>query len=118
MSISLIIQEEEHEQENMVNETPISMEISMENNCSMLYEKHRTEIKLTLLCNIKELLRICEYYGIKTLSKHKKEEIIKKICLFEKDEKNSEIVKERNIMWERMEELMKNPKMKKYIVWS
>jgi hypothetical protein len=70
---------------------------------------------------VKDLLKICEYYGIEKnikSSKCKKQDIISTIVYFESVPSNYGIVKTRNIMWAYMSELMNNTKMKKYVIWN
>jgi hypothetical protein len=71
--------------------------------------------------NIKELLKICEYYDIeKTIksSKCKKQDIISTIIYFESLPENYNIVDRRNKMWAYMTELYNDKKMKKYVIWK
>ena len=71
--------------------------------------------------NIKDLLKICNYYGIEKnikLSKCKKQDIISTIIYFESLLENFELVQKRNKMWAYMTELYNDSKMKKYIIWS
>jgi hypothetical protein len=70
---------------------------------------------------IKDLLKICEFYGIDKyikMSKCKKRDIIETIVYFENLPENEEIVQKRNIMWAYITELMNEPKMKKYVIWN
>ena len=70
--------------------------------------------------NVKELLKICQYYGIdKNIksSKCKKQDIISTIIYFESLPENYAIVQKRNIMWAYMNELINDQKMKKYLIW-
>ena len=70
---------------------------------------------------IKDLLKICDYYGLEKnikSSKCKKQDIISTIIYFESLPENYEIVQKRNIMWAYMGELMNDSKMKKYIFWN
>jgi hypothetical protein len=72
-------------------------------------------------CNINELLKICDYYGLikyVKMAKYKKNDIIQSILLFESDEHNNEIVQRRYTMWHYMSELTKDSCMKKYIIWK
>jgi len=72
------------------------------------------------ICTVKELWKICQYYGIdkelKT-AKCKKSDIIEAIILFEQLPENYEIVYQRNKMWACLKELLAEPKMSKYIIW-
>jgi hypothetical protein len=71
--------------------------------------------------SIKELLKICNYYGIDKnirTSKCKKQDIISTIIYFESLTENYLIVQERNLMWAYMTELFNDSKMKKYVIWK
>jgi len=71
--------------------------------------------------SIKELLKICNYYGIDKnirTSKCKKQDIISTIVYFESLTENYLIVQERNLMWAYMTELFNDSKMKKYVIWK
>lgn len=70
---------------------------------------------------VKELLKICKYYGIdKNIksTKCKKQDIISAIIFFENLPENFEIVFQRNKMWSYMNELKMDVKMKQYILWN
>lgn len=71
--------------------------------------------------NIKQLLVICDYYGISKIiikiNKMKKQDIIEQIILFEKDADNIETVQKRKQMWYYMNELKNDKFMKKFILW-
>ena len=69
---------------------------------------------------IKELLLICEYYGIsKELKQNKcnKEEIINVLIHFENNLENIEIVLRRQQMWNYINTLKMDKFMKKYVLW-
>jgi len=69
---------------------------------------------------VKELMKICQYYGIaKNIksSKCKKSDIISTIIYFENCGENIEIVNNRHKMWAYMTELINDPKMKQYLLW-
>ena len=68
----------------------------------------------------KELLLICEYYGISKQMKNnkcKKEEIIFHIVSFESNPINTDTVFQRKNMWFYMNELKNDKIMKKYVLW-
>lgn len=70
---------------------------------------------------VKELLKICKYYGIdKNIKglKCKKEDIIDTIIFFENLPENFDIVFQRNKMWTYMNEIKMDSKMKQYIIWN
>jgi hypothetical protein len=68
---------------------------------------------------VKQLMQICEYYGISKnmkLTKANKDEIINNIVLFENDPCNYDIVIKRNLMWHYIKELKSDKFMKKFIL--
>jgi hypothetical protein len=70
--------------------------------------------------NVKQLLLICEYYGIvKTVkaNKFKKDEIISFLLEFEENPENYLIVYKRKQLWFFMNELKNDKFMKKYLLW-
>ena len=69
---------------------------------------------------VKELLIICDYYGLsKELkqSKCNKEQIIEILVSFESDPNNSDIIFKRQNMWFYMNELKNDKFMKKFLIW-
>jgi len=70
--------------------------------------------------NVKELMLICDYYGLLKEVKNnklKKQEIILFLLDFEENTDNSLIVYKRKQLWYFMEELKNDKFMKKYIMW-
>jgi len=69
---------------------------------------------------VRQLLQICDYYGIaKGLKTNKctKDEIICLLVDFEDDVENYSIVSQRRTMWFYIEELKNDKFMKKFIFW-
>ena len=69
---------------------------------------------------VKELLLICEYYGIAKelkLNKCNKEQIIYFLVDFESNIMNSEIFCKRQNLWFYMNEIKNDKFMKKYVIW-
>lgn len=78
------------------------------NNDYLFYKEH----------NIKELLKICDFYNIiLKKSQIKKEFLINIIINFENNISNLLIVEKRIQNWNYIYELMYDNKMKKYILW-
>lgn len=68
--------------------------------------------------NVKELLKVCEYYGIiKEAQKCKKLGLIYNIVLFESNDMNYDVVLKRKQMWHYMNELKQDKFMKRHILW-
>jgi hypothetical protein len=71
-------------------------------------------------CNVKELLKICQYYDIaknNKITKCKRQDLINIIVWFENLAENYDIVCQRNKMWSYIAELNNDSKMKKYLLW-
>jgi len=69
---------------------------------------------------VRQLLQICDYYGIsKGLKTNKctKDEIICLLVGFEENAENYEIVSRRRLMWFYIEELKSDKYMKKFLFW-
>ena len=68
---------------------------------------------------VKQLMQICEYYGISKnmkSAKANKEDIINNIVLFENNPDNYSIVIKRKLMWYYIEELKSDKFMKKFVL--
>jgi len=71
--------------------------------------------------NVKQLLLICDYYGLSKdvkVNKLKKQDVIEQIILFENNTDNIAVVIKRKEMWYFMNELKHDKFMKKFIIWS
>ena len=78
-------------------------------------------VEYTVEYTVKDLLKICQFYGIDKdikASKCKKQDIVSTIVFFESLPENEDIVKNRYKMWTYISELINDPKMKKYIIWT
>ena len=64
----------------------------------------------------KQLVIICEYYGL-LKSKLKKQEMIEQILHFENDSLNKKVTTTRYKIWNVMDKLKQDKIMKKYIIW-
>lgn len=70
---------------------------------------------------LKDLMKICQYYNISKnikASKCKKQDIVATIVYFESCIENYDIVQQRHKMWSHMMDLMADPKMRCYLLWS
>jgi len=69
---------------------------------------------------VKKLFLISDYYGLSKqikANKGNKLDIIYAIVIFENDDKNEEIVFNRQKYWTYMEELSSDPFMKNFVLW-
>jgi len=101
------------------------------NNSSTLYEEDDilSETKnYELNYTIKQLLLICDYYGITKQAKNceyygakartmKKNDIISLIIMFEKNINNIEIVMKRKELWFYLDTLKADKILKRFIIW-
>ena len=123
--------EEEFDFENFVKEmdelTKDDTLVINYNNPELLYYVEKSvfanedEIYYSEKYTIKDLMKICCYYGIdKNIksSKCRKQDIISTIVFFEGQPENAEIVYKRHNMWAYMTELIADPKMRGYLLWS
>jgi hypothetical protein len=70
---------------------------------------------------VKQLLLICEYYGISKdlrISKCNKSDILNTLIIYENNIENLEIVNKRKNLWYYMSELKNDKFMKKYVLWN
>ena len=138
-NIFFLLEEKEHTDTNvdldqLLNEMNSNVDTNITNansdittnNDSLLYyiEKNvfsgEDEIYYNEKYTIKDLMKICNYYGIdKNIksSKCKKQDIVSTIVFFEGQSENSEIVNRRHNMWAYMTELTADPKMRMYLLW-
>lgn len=102
-----------------IENTPFDMRSNLYNNIS----ESETMVKLidyNLNYNIKQLLLICEYYGLLKevkINKMKKLEVIYFLLDFEENIDNSCIVYKRKQLWYFMSELKNDKFMKKFVLW-
>jgi hypothetical protein len=71
--------------------------------------------------NLKDLMKICKYYGIASsvkASRCKKQDVVSTIIYFEGCPENYDIVLNRHKMWACMTELLEDPKMRGYLLFS
>jgi hypothetical protein len=131
-NIFFLLEEKEQTDTNvdldqLLNEMNITNVNATTNNDSLLYyiEKNvfsgEDEIYYNEKYTIKDLMKICNYYGIdKNIksSKCKKQDIVSTIVFFEGQVENTELVNRRHNMWAYMTELATDPKMRMYLLWS
>lgn len=71
--------------------------------------------------NVKQLLLICDYYGLMKdvrVNKMKKQDVIEQIILFENNIDNYEVVTRRKELWYYINELKSDKMMKKFVIWK
>ena len=113
--------DEVHEETNVDFEEIMS---SFENNVFTDYESENIIasqiLNYQINFTIKQLLVICDYYGIsKEIKSNKtpKLEIINALVYFENNSNNEDIVLKRQNLWFYLNELKNDKIMKKYVLW-
>jgi hypothetical protein len=113
--------EEESEDNNEVELTEMLNEIY-----KLDFTNQNDDLIIPLIINyrenftVKELLLICDYYGVaKELKSNKcnKYEIIQFLVIYESNPINSDIVFKRQNMWFFINQLKNDKFMKKYVLW-
>ena len=101
----------EFEQINNANKTDLL------NEDEIITEIQNYELNFT----IKQLLVICDYYGLTKQTKNarglKKNDIITLIMMFEKNAENIDIVMKRKELWFYLDALKSDKNMKKFVIW-
>lgn len=119
--------ENEEEKEQFDFSNFVNLDLTYNNNPELLYYVEKSvfinedETYYSEKYTIKDLMKICCYYGLdKNIksSKCKKQDIIATIVFFEGQNENAEIVYKRHNMWAYMTELMTDQKMRAYLIWS
>ena len=75
---------------------------------------------------VKQLLQICEYYGIEyygtskdiRINKCNKSDVLNTLIMYENNIENQERVIKRKKLWHYINELKKDKFMKKYVLWN
>jgi hypothetical protein len=109
-SLDAALQEEQEISEYIENDYFVKKDIYFGNE-ELYYEQEYT---------VKDLMRICQYYGINKnvkAAKCKKGDIISTIIYYESCAENYEIVQKRHKLWSYMTELIEDPKMREYVYW-
>lgn len=86
-----------------------------------IYSSNVKQEDISLNTNIKDLLTICEYYGIAKevrANKYNKMEIINILLVFERELSNYPCVASRKQLWYYMSELKRDKFMKKFVIWK
>jgi hypothetical protein len=106
---------------NILKELEIE-EYSQDNSCYFDNNlDENAELIYDMYYKVKDLLKICRYYGIEKnikSAKCKKQDIITSIIFFEQSPENYEIVQRRHRMWDLITELLNDPMMKQYVIWN
>ena len=124
------IQTEHHIQDSLAfhNSSTMSTDYNQETSaCKQAYISFQNDDIFTqmknydLNFNVKQLLLICDYYGLSKdvkVNKLKKQDVIEQIILFENNTDNIAVVIKRKEMWYFMNELKQDKFMKKFIIWG
>lgn len=126
-NITFFIDEKENELNMNMNEISmdfneiLNSEYNSEYNLKSNNDLYVELIHYGLNYTIKQLLLICEYYGIsKDLKNNKcnKSDILNTLIIYENNNENIEKVNKRKILWHYMNELKNDKFMKKFVLWN
>ena len=109
-SLDAALKEEQEISEYIENDYFVKKDIYFGND-ELYYEQEYT---------VKDLMKICQYYGINKnvkASKCKKGDVVATIVYYESCAENYEIVQRRHKLWSYMTELIEDPKMRGYVFW-
>ncbi len=109
-SLDEALQEEQEISEYIENDYFVKKDIYFGNE-ELYYEQEYT---------VKDLMKICQYYGINKnvkAAKCKKCDVISTIIYYESCAENYEVVQRRHKLWSYMTELFEDPKMREYVFW-
>lgn len=116
------ISDNEPVEELNINEISMSLNemLNTEYNLKSINDLYVQLIHYDLNYTVKQLLLICEYYGIsKDLKNNKcnKSDILNTLIIYENNIENQERVNKRKQLWHYINELKNDKFMKKYVLW-
>ena len=83
--------------------------------CNLKYDD------VSVACNIKDLLVICDYYGLTKeirANKYNKNDVVLVLLVYERDISNQPMVANRKQLWHYMNELKRDKFMKRFLLWK
>jgi hypothetical protein len=86
---------------------------NLDHECDVLLAK---EQHYDINYNVKQLSLIHEYYGLGSVSKKKKADIIMSIIGYEDNDENAGTVARRNVLWHYIDEIKDDPVLCKYMI--
>ena len=107
----------------LLNSEYISEYIFKEEEESLYYTKF---LHYDINYKVKQLLQICEYYGIEyygtskdiIINKCNKSDVISTLIIYENNIENQKRVNKRKKLWHYINELKNDKFMKKYVLWN
>jgi len=115
-------QNDNYEKEIDINEL-LNTEFLLREEDSLYYSKF---LHYDVNYKVKQLLRICDYYGIEyygtikdiRINKCNKSDVIHTLIIYENNIENQERVNKRKKLWHYINELKNDKFMKKYVLWN
>jgi len=126
-NITFFIDDDDNENKINMNEISINLNEILNSECEIKNKNANDNdlyvelIHYDLNYTVKQLLLICEYYGIsKDLKNNKcnKSDILNTLIIYENNIENIEKVNKRKTLWYYMNELKNDKFMKKFILWN
>jgi len=123
MNIQFLLEESDNNDDTMIDPSfydTLLQEFDSKNQIVENDDIFSTMKHYDLNFTLKQLLLICEYYGLLKeikINKLKKQDIIEQLILFENNSDHLDIVTTRKKLWRYLTELKKDKMMQRFIIW-
>ena len=123
MNIQFLLEEADNDDDTMIDPSfydTLLQEFDSKNQIVENDDIFSTMKNYDLNFTLKQLLLICEYYGLLKeikINKLKKQDIIEQLILFENNSDHLDIVATRKKLWRYLTELKKDKMMQRFIIW-
>ena len=123
MNIQFLLEEADNDDDTMIDPSfydTLLQEFDSKNQIVENDDIFSTMKHYDLNFTLKQLLLICEYYGLLKeikINKLKKQDIIEQLILFENNSDHLDIVTTRKKLWRYLTELKKDKMMQRFIIW-
>lgn len=123
MNIQFLLEESDNNDDTMIDPSFYDTLLQEFDSKNQIFENDdifSTMKHYDLNFTLKQLLLICEYYGLLKeikINKLKKQDIIEQLILFENNSDHVDIVTTRKKLWRYLTELKKDKIMQRFIIW-
>lgn len=123
MNIQFLLEESDNNDDTMIDPSFYDTLLQEFDSKNQIFENDdifSTMKHYDLNFTLKQLLLICEYYGLLKeikINKLKKQDIIEQLILFENNSDHVDIVTTRKKLWRYLTELKKDKMMQRFIIW-
>lgn len=123
MNIQFLLEESDNNDDTMIDPSFYDTLLQEFDSKNQIFENDdifSTMKHYDLNFTLKQLLLICEYYGLLKeikINKLKKQDIIEQLILFENNSDHVDIVTTRKKLWRYLTDLKKDKMMQRFIIW-